>query len=62
MHWHWWVGRARKPGPSPQHVAAEVFNVGGWLTHGDFALRAEVDYPAVVEHRLNLGCAVSGLG
>ena len=29
-----------------------VFNVGRWVTHGDFALEAEVDYLAVVEHRL----------
>ena len=35
-----------------QHIALEVFNVGGWLTHGIFALEAEVDYLAVVEHRL----------
>ena len=25
---------------------------GGWLTHGDLALEAHVDLPAVVEHRL----------
>ena len=30
----------------------EVFNVGGWLTHCDFALEAQVDFLAVVEHRL----------
>ena len=30
----------------------EVFNVGGWLTHCDFALGAPVDFLAVVEHRL----------
>ena len=30
----------------------EVFNVGGWLTHGDLALEVKVDYLAVVEHRL----------
>ena len=41
-------------GPRPEGVAVEVFNVVGWLTHGDLALEAEVD---------NLvGCAVSGLG
>ena len=27
-------------------------NVGGWLTQGDLALDVEVDYLAVVEHRL----------
>ena len=30
----------------------EVFNVGGWLTHGDLVLDTEVDFLAVVEHRL----------
>ena len=30
----------------------EVFNVGGWLTHGDVALEVGVDFLAVVEHRL----------
>ena len=29
-----------------------MFNVGGWLTHGDFALEAGADFLAVVEHRL----------
>ena len=52
MLWHSWIGRARKPGPGRQHVAVEVFNVGSWLTHGDLALEAEVDFFAVVEHRL----------
>ena len=47
-----WVGRARRTGPGPQHVAVEVFNFGGWLTHGDFALETEVDYLTVVESRL----------
>ena len=52
--WHLWIGRARHPGPaSPIHqVGLEVFNVGGWLTHGDFALEAQIDFLAVVEHRL----------
>ena len=30
----------------------KVFNVGGWLTHGDLVLDTEVDFLAVVEHRL----------
>ena len=34
------------------HVGLEVFNVGRWLTHGDLALEARVDFLAVVEHRL----------
>ena len=49
--WHLWIGMARKPGPSVQHVAVEVFNVGGWLVHGDMALDVQVDFLAVVEHR-----------
>ena len=39
-----WVGEARKPRPGPQHVAVEVFHGGRWLTHGDFAMEAEVDF------------------
>ena len=50
--WHLWIGRARHPGPGAVSFAVEVFNVGGWLTHGDFVLSAEVDFLAVVEHRL----------
>ena len=52
--WHLWIGRARHPGPSPsdQFFGLEVFNVGSWLTHCDFALEAQVDFLAVVEHRL----------
>ena len=37
---------------SPCHFAIEVFNVGGWLTHGDLALDAKLDFLAVTEHRL----------
>ena len=29
-----------------------MFNVGGWLTHGDIALETGVDFLAVVEHSL----------
>ena len=50
--WHFWIGRARQPWPGPQGVAVEVFNVGGSLTHGDFALDTETDYLVVVEDRL----------
>ena len=32
------VGRARHPGPGAVGFAVEVFDVGGWLTHGDFGL------------------------
>ena len=51
--WHLWIGRARNPGPAPPcHLAIEVFNVGSWLTHGDLALEAKIDFLAVAEHRL----------
>ena len=43
----------KNPGPgSAHHLAVEVFNVGGWLTHGDLALDAGLDFLAVTEHRL----------
>ena len=54
VFWHLWIGRARHPGPSSTspHLGIEVLNVGGWLTHGDLALDTDVDFLAVVEHRL----------
>ena len=54
IFWHFWAGRARHPGPpsQPRHVSLEFHNVGGWLTHGDLALDAGVDFLAVAEHRL----------
>ena len=53
MFWHLWIGRAKNPGPTPlQHVAVEVFNVGGWLTHGDLVLEAGVGFLPVIEHRV----------
>ena len=54
IFWHFWAGRARHPGPpsQPHRVGLEFFNVGGWLTHGDLALDAGVDFLAVAEHRL----------
>ena len=33
-------------------LVLSFFNVGGWLTHGDLALDAGVDFLAVAEHRL----------
>ena len=52
--WLLWVGRAGHPGPTHllQRVGIRVFNVGGWLTHGDLALEVGVDFLAVVEHRM----------
>ena len=51
--WHLWIGRARHPGPpQPRHGSLEFHNVGGWLTHGDLALDAGVDFLAIAEHRL----------
>ena len=51
--WFLWIGRAKHPGPGPHcHLAIEVFNVGGWLSHGDLALDAGLDFLAVTEHRL----------
>ena len=37
---------------SSQHFGLEVFNGGVWLTHGDLALEGEVDFLALIEHRL----------
>ena len=48
-----WIGGAKNPGPgSPHHLAVEVLNVGGSLTHGDLALDGGLDFLAVTEHRL----------
>ena len=54
IFWHFWAGRARHPGPpsQPKLVSLEFHNVGGWLTHGDLALDAGVDFLAVAEHGL----------
>ena len=53
VFWYLWIDRAKNPGPgSSHHLAVEVFNVGGWLTHGDLALDAGLDFLAVTEHRL----------
>ena len=51
--WYLWIGRAKKPGPgSSHHFVVEVFNVSGWLTHGDLAHDAGLDFLTVTEHRL----------
>ena len=52
--WRLWIVRARHPGPpsQPRHLCLEFHNVGGWLTHGDLALAAGVEFLAVAEHRL----------
>ena len=54
VHYYGIFGRARHPGPPslPRHVSLEFHNVGGWLTHGDIAFDAGVDFLAVAEHRL----------
>ena len=56
IFWHFGAGRARHPGPpsQPLHVSLEFHNVGVWLTHGDLAFDAGVDFLAVAEHRLIL--------
>ena len=36
----------------PGRLAIEVFNVGGWFTHGDLVLETQVDVLAVAERRL----------
>ena len=47
----------------PPTMCHEVLNVGGWLTHGDLALDAQVDFLAVVELVLFLlGFVVNGRG
>ena len=53
VFWYLRTGRAKNPGPGPpHHLAVEVFHVGGWLAHGDFAKSASLDFLAVAEHRL----------
>ena len=50
--WYLWIGRARHPGPPSNNLDVEVFNVGGFLTHGVYVLDTDADFVAVVEHRL----------
>ena len=56
--WLLWVGRARHPGPFSGVMTDEVFNVGGWLTHGDMVLETRVDFLAV----LSIAWFLLGLG
>ena len=42
--WHLWIGEAQHPGPGDGTIGVEVFNVGGWLTHGDIALETGVGF------------------
>ena len=50
--WYLWIGRARHPGPPSNNLDVEVFNVGGFLAHGDYVLDTDADFVAVVEHLL----------
>ena len=55
--WMFHIGRARHPGPGPRvftpgQLSIVFVNVGGWLTHGDFALDSCAQFLAVAEHRL----------
>ena len=45
-----WQGSAS--GSVPPTAGYLVFQFGRWLTHGDIVLEAQVDFLAVVEHRL----------
>ena len=47
------------PGRPSNNLDVEVFGVGGFLTHGDYALDTDADFFAVVEHRLVLASARS---
>ena len=62
--WHLWKGEAKHPGPWDGSIGVEVFNVGGWLTHGDLALETEVDifWLLLSIGLCLLGFVVSGVG
>ena len=47
--WRLWIGRTRNAGPGSQIIVVEVFNVGGWLSHVDFALEVDVGFLALVK-------------
>ena len=47
-----WEGTTSWSTSQTRHLCLEFHNVGGWLTHGDLALAAGVDFLAVAEHRL----------
>ena len=59
--WYLWIGRAGHPGPGSFGVSVELFNVGGWLTQGDFVLESGADFLAVVEHCVVVVLVLSGL-
>ena len=46
------LGQAKHLGPSLNNLDVEVFNVGRFLTHGDYALDTDSDFMVVVEHKL----------
>ena len=49
LTWVLWIGGTGHPGLDDENlVKTEVFNVGGWLTHGDHAGDVDVDFLVVV--------------
>ena len=50
----WWrlLSLSGRDACCPGSVGIEVFNVGGWLTNGDFAAETNADFLCVTEHRL----------
>ena len=59
--WYLWIGRARHPGLPSNNLDVEVFNVGGFLTRGDYVLDTNADFVAVVERFCLLVFALFGL-
>ena len=47
-----WSGETSWASIEQNNLDVEVFNVGGFLTHGDYVLDTDADFVAVFEHRL----------